>query len=265
MQELIWKSVPNYEGFYEVSNNGQVRSVDRFVQFNGTLSLVKGKAKNIRLDTYGYAVVSLSKNGVEKTMKVHRLVAMAFIPNPENKPCIDHVNTIRTDNRVDNLRWVTSKENSNNRLTLKRRTHCHTPEAIRKRIETHRINGGQHSPIRVFQFTKDGDFVAEYSTVEDAHRAMGKNLNIYSVLDKENLSAGGYIWRTRRDIRPVYRGRNQNYKLQNIIQYDREGNIIAEYKDLNEASSRTGISVSHIVRNIRSANKGYKYTFKLKE
>lgn len=265
MQESIWKSIPNYEGLYEVSNDGQIRSVDRFVQFNGTSSLVKGKPKKVRLDTDGYAIVCLSKNGIQKTMKVHRLVAMAFIPNPENKPCIDHINTVRTDNRADNLRWVTNKENSNNRLTVKRIAQSQTPQVIRKRIETHRINGGQHSPIRVYQFTKDGDFVAEYDTIGDAHRAMGRIINLYHVLDKENLSAGGFIWRTQKDIKPIYRGRNQNYKFQNILQYDREGNLVAEYRSIYEASLHSGISIPHIVRSIRSISKGYKYTFKLKE
>ena len=265
MQELIWKSIPGYEGFYEVSNDGQVRSIDRFVQFNGTASKVKGKPKKIRIDTDGYSVVTLCKNGIEKTMKVHRLVAMAFIPNPENKPSVDHLNTIRTDNRVKNLRWVTNKENSNNALTVMHQELSLTPDSIKRGIETRRRRGGIHAPTRVFQFTKDGDFVAEYDTMEEAYRVIGKRFNIYAVLDKENLSAGGYIWRTRKEIKPIYRGRNQNYKIQNILQYDKKGNVIATYKDLYEASTVTGISIPHIVRSIRSINDGYKYLFKLKE
>ena len=80
----------------------------------------KGKIlKNIE-DYKGYLEVGLTKNGKRKQFKIHRLVAEAFIPNPENKPCIDHINTVKSDNRVGNLRWVTYKENSNNEKTLEK-------------------------------------------------------------------------------------------------------------------------------------------------
>lgn len=265
MSNELWKAIPGYEGNYEVSNIGKIRSVERFVQFHGTLSLVKGKPKKTRRDSYGYLVVTLSKNGKEKTMKVHRLVALAFIPNPDNKPLIDHINCIRDDNRVENLRWVTTKENSNNNLTIENLKKLQTPERIKNQIEARRKRGGKNAPVHIFQYTKEGEFVAEYDTIEDAHKALGRNVGIYYVVDKDNLSAGGYIWRTRKENKPIYYGRNQNYKLRNILQLDKEGNVIGEYDNLKEASLYTGISIPHIVRSIRSINRGYKYKFKLKE
>ena len=113
MEEEIWKPIKDFEGYYEVSNIGRVRSLN----YKRT-----GKEKiltNIE-DYKGYLEVVLTKNGKRKQFKVHRLVAEAFIPNPENKPCIDHINTIKSDNRVENLRWVTYKENSNNEKTLEK-------------------------------------------------------------------------------------------------------------------------------------------------
>ena len=113
MEEEIWKPIKDFEGYYEVSNIGRVRSLN--YKRTG-----KGKIlKNIE-DYKGYLEVGLTKNGKRKQFKVHRLVAEAFIPNPENKPCIDHINTIKSDNRVENLRWVTYKENSNNEKTLEK-------------------------------------------------------------------------------------------------------------------------------------------------
>ena len=113
MEEEIWKPIKDFEGYYEVSNIGRVRSLN--YKRTG-----KGKIlKNIE-DYKGYLEVVLTKNGKRKQFKVHRLVAEAFIPNPENKPCIDHINTIKSDNRVENLRWVTYKENSNNEKTLEK-------------------------------------------------------------------------------------------------------------------------------------------------
>lgn len=93
-----WKDIEGYEGLYQVSDMGNVRNV----KYNRSLKPV--------LNPGGYLKVILSKDGKRKTCKVHRLVAEAFIPNPDNKPTVDHINTIRTDNRVSNLRWFTHKE-----------------------------------------------------------------------------------------------------------------------------------------------------------
>lgn len=114
----IWKAINGYEGLYEVSNLGNVRSLDRKCTFKGKVSIRKGCLLKKRIDRYGYYYFILCKDGKIKNFRAHRLVAEAFIPNEENKTQIDHINTIRTDNRVENLRWVTSKENSNNPLSL---------------------------------------------------------------------------------------------------------------------------------------------------
>jgi hypothetical protein len=114
----IWKDIPEHEGIYQVSNKGNVKSL----RFNKEKSVKQYKDG-------GYNVVFLTSEGKQRKHKVHRLVAMAFIPNIENKPCVDHINTIRDDNRVENLKWVTYKENSNNKLTRK-----HIAEARRGKI-----------------------------------------------------------------------------------------------------------------------------------
>ena len=103
----IWKDVPGYIGLYKVSNYGRVKSVK----------------KQLVLKTSGsgnrYKTVALC-NGMRKTFRLHRLVAAAFIPNPDNKPCIDHIDGDRANNHADNLRWVTYLENNNNPITKKR-------------------------------------------------------------------------------------------------------------------------------------------------
>ena len=115
----IWKDVQGYEGLYQVSNLGRIKSLGRFVDrlasghcWQEERILKPHKTK------YGYLNVILSKKGKTKTFSVHRWVALAFIPNPENKPQIDHINADKTNNTVNNLRWVTCKENINNPLTL---------------------------------------------------------------------------------------------------------------------------------------------------
>ena len=119
-----WKDIKGYEGRYQVSNLGRVRSLDREYNNRGTMVPIKGKMLSFN-NCRGYSLVSLCKDDSKPyKAKVHRLVAEAFIPNPENKPCIDHINTDRTDNRVENLRWVTRKENMDNPLTKSKLASC---------------------------------------------------------------------------------------------------------------------------------------------
>lgn len=106
----VWKDITGYEGKYQVSNLGRVKSIN--YRSTGQERILKQM-----LNTYGYLQVGLYKDSKMKFYTVHKLVAEAFIENPSNKPRISHINTIRTDNRVDNLCWATQKEISNNPTT----------------------------------------------------------------------------------------------------------------------------------------------------
>lgn len=96
----------------EVSSDGYIKTLNHnFKRKNGRLDNRKGKILKPKIDKYGYECVTLTKNGKRKSYTVHKLVAMAFIPNPKNKKTINHINGIKTDNRVENLEWNTEKEN----------------------------------------------------------------------------------------------------------------------------------------------------------
>ena len=141
MQE-IWMDIPHYEGRYQVSNKGRI------------FSLLSNKVLAVRQDEDGYMRVSLNTvEGKRKTERIHRLVALAFVPNPENKTEVNHINCIRNDNRAENLEWVTHAEN--NAYTSKcgnksnKKIKCiETGEIFNTSTEAAKVNGGDSGNIR---------------------------------------------------------------------------------------------------------------------
>lgn len=108
----IWKDIPGYEGLYRISNLGNVKSL----KFGKERILRPGK------DNHNYLIVVLCKDGKHKTRLIHRLVAFAFIPKVEGKEFVDHINGIRDDNRIENLRWCTHRENDSFPLSRKNKS-----------------------------------------------------------------------------------------------------------------------------------------------
>lgn len=159
----IWKPVKGFEGLYEVSNMGNVRSVDRYVMFGDRCCFLKGKPRKPYLTPKGYLSATLSKNKKGKNYLVHRLVAEAFIANPNESPFVDHINTIRDDNRVENLRWCSYKENSNNPLTIE---HIRSKEVQEKRLATVRKKQSCHCEIPVYYIDEDGSKISFKSMAE---------------------------------------------------------------------------------------------------
>jgi len=133
------------------------------------------------------------ENHIGKNYTVHMLVATAFIPNPENKPCVDHINGDRTDNRALNLRWCTVAENNSYELARK-----HFSES--KMGDKNGMYGrkGALSPSHkpVLQYNRDGNFIKRYYGIMEAQRETGVQFrNISKVCKGERRFAGGYIWR----------------------------------------------------------------------
>ena len=116
MEKEEWKPINDFEGFYEVSNFGRVRSLDRFVlcpnQYGkDAMYRRKGKVLKFALHRDNYWLVTLHKNSTKKTFLVHRLVASAFIPNPDNLIEINHIDENKLNNHVSNLEWTTRMQN----------------------------------------------------------------------------------------------------------------------------------------------------------
>ena len=122
LQGEDWKCIPNYEEFYCASTFGRILSLGRYVKVKSGTE--KWNEPHILSTKYvgksGYLSVNLSKYNKQKMFSVHRLIAITFIPNPDSKPCIDHIDTDKTNNHVNNLRWCTMSENMRNDITANR-------------------------------------------------------------------------------------------------------------------------------------------------
>ena len=173
-----WKVIEGYDGKYLISSYGRVKST-------------KGKEKILKLgrDTKGYLRVSLSKNGKQETKKVHRLVAEVFIPKIEGKEFVDHIDSNRQNNNVNNLRWCTIVENNNFDLYRK-----HMSEA--KKGEKHHMygkTGALHNRSKIVLCIETGKI---YGSTMEAGRETGINQSsISAVCNSRRKSAGGYHWK----------------------------------------------------------------------
>jgi len=107
----IWKDIDNYNGYYQVSNLGRVRSLDRYIKNRNGYRLKKGQLLKPAILKNGYSNHRLWKDNKLKNLTEHRLVAIAFIPNPNNYKEVNHLNGDKLDNRIENLEWVTRSEN----------------------------------------------------------------------------------------------------------------------------------------------------------
>ena len=181
MKTELWLPVVGYEGFYEVSNMGRVRSLSRMANHRraGFKRVVYGKVLSLTVGKRGgYLCVKLKDVGKPMCCKIHRLVALAWIKNPNNKPEVNHIDFDKTNNTVENLEWVTMMENKK-----------HFYDSGRAKSQKG-LKG-----TKIIAFTKGGEKVGEYRSIREAGRELGVHgQNICAVLKGAYQQTKGYIF-----------------------------------------------------------------------
>lgn len=174
----VWKPVNAFEGYYEVSSFGNVRSVSRTITHNdGVKRSFKQKRMTQKVNERGYLSVGLNKENVQFTFMAHNLVAMAFIENPDSKPIVNHKDLNKNNNHKDNLEWVTHAENiqhafDNGAVTIHRgeKNHMHG-----------RFNELNHYSKPVYQFSfETKTLIKSYPSAREAGRQLSANYKLIS-------------------------------------------------------------------------------------
>ena len=222
----IWKDVKGYENLYQVSNDGLVRTSHKGLWE----ILLAGRTK------HGYYNVLLYKDGKRKNERVHRLVASAFIPNPNNYPYINHKDENPSNNHVDNLEWCTAEYNINYGTCKER------------------IADSNSKPI--LKYDLEGNFICEYKSLAEAERIEGIDHATISLSCSGRVSYQcGYIWIYKCDedtIQERVQRVKRVYKPRKVAMYDRNGNYVKTYGSVLQASKTSGDSYMVINRQLKT-------------
>ena len=237
MEKEIWKDAIGFEGLYQISSLGRVKSLSRVtVDSRGRVRPVEERMLKIRVSkNTGYPQVRLSKDGKSYDITIHRLIAEAFIPNPNNLPCVNHIDQDRGNSVLSNLEWCTYSYNNT------------YGEAIPKRKKTLRKSlVGKHKII--YQFTKEGDLVRCYvHGVKQFQEELG--YDIQPCLTGSSKTCNGFVFSYNNifhyeEDKPK---RHQKY----VYLLDNNGCITAKYKSVSEAGRKNGLD-RHLLSKYKS-------------
>lgn len=188
VEQESWKDIQGFEGLYQISNFGRVKSLpfwhnNRFGGFMTSEQLING-----RIDKKGYRYVALGKKDKVMEFKVHRLVAIHFIPNPYNYPQVNHRDENKTNNHVSNLKWCNNQYNAN--------YGTRTDRIIVARGQKRKVRHPDMRKRKVLQYDLDGNFVRCWECAKDVKKELGiDNGNIGKCCMGKKSKAGGYKWK----------------------------------------------------------------------
>lgn len=180
----IWKPIDGFEGLYEVSNMGNIKRLQKTITDKYRNRNVKEKIMTPR-KSKDYLTICLHRDDDSKECRIHRLVAQAFIPNPENKPQVNHKDGNKQNNCVDNLEWNTQSENMKHAYKL----------GLKKSSTKGKFGTLNATSKKVGQYDLNGKFIKEWDCIQEVKRKLGLNSgNISSCCHGKRNHVGGYKW-----------------------------------------------------------------------
>ena len=234
--EEIWKTTTVNKD-YEVSNLGNIRS-----NKSKTPKLLKPFRRGghyAKEEERGfYLSVRLLHKGIEQDYAVHRLVALAFIPNPKNLPMVNHINGVRNDNRVENLEWCDGSYNI---------------------WHSYNILGNKNGTNRpIMQYTKEGEFIREWESAADAEKELGVDASSISAVcqrQKYRNVASGFIWRYKGDDDVAI----QYDKFSPVVQISKYGERLETFNSVRDAAKAVGVTDGGVTGVCMKRPRGYNY------
>lgn len=184
----IWKNIEGYEGRYQISSHGRVKSLERIANhIGGSRKVCERIMKSTRAGSKGkYRGVHLYKNRQPAQFLIHRLVARAFIPNPNNKSEVNHIDGNPSNNHVSNLEWCSPAENNQHAYKM----------GLKSPPNKDRLGAHNHSSKAVLQCSLQGDVIREFGGTREAHRITGIHFSSINQCARGiRKTAGGFIWK----------------------------------------------------------------------
>jgi len=264
-----WKPVKGFEGLYEVSNYGRIKFLSRSGRTDFIKRIISSKTR------CNYWRVSIYHNGICKQYAVHRLVAIAFIPNPNNLPQVNHKDENKLNPIASNLEWCDQKYNSRYG-TMPERMRRHM---IRRRNEGYNIPkvvGGRggiggRKPITIYQYRTDGEYISSYKSQKEACKANNiSTSNINDALKGRVGTAGGFVWSYTKDKEEIekrlkrVKGKPRKRVTIPVAQYTLNGDYICTYPSALSAAKANNLYYGCILKCAKGKfhqYKGFRWKF----
>jgi hypothetical protein len=237
----VWRDVVGYEGLYQISSYGRVMCMPKLCGGEHNHFYSKKKIMKMKPNNNGYLQANLCNDKRVKRISVHRLVAMAFIPREEGKDCVDHINAVKIDNRVENLRWCTHHENDT------------FPIAIENKRKATKLKITDEWRKRQSRAMK------KYYESEESHKKNSQNMKKVWQANEEFARKQRELKKTHEYIEMARRTR----LCKPVLQFDLNGNFVMEYFSASEAQRITKVNkITSCCRGERAKAGGYKWEYK---
>lgn len=252
----LWKPVKEegFENFYEVSDSGRIRSIDRIVESSRGPLRYKGKLISTPPNDDGYPAFNFCYAGKKKSARVHQVVAKVFIPNFDKLPEVNHIDENKSNNHVSNLEWCSREYNMNHGTGMDR---------MKEHPNQKRRHEESKEPIVGVKIADSSTI--HFESISEAHRKGFKRRNLWSALNGRDASHKGHVWCYEDEYSPdKIKDLLNRTKTKTVAHIDNEGNVIEVLGTIKESAKKIGVDngrISRVCNGMYKHTKGYKLKY----